>query len=519
MSGATVDPHAGAAPAASPDALSLRERLSDRLNPILVRELLQAVRGRAFFLLVLALLVFSVGLGIGVATRRSEITPRHGLEAFSFGLMALAPIVIFVVPMLAFHSMRHELRAGIVEQLLLSRLRPRRIVAGKLAAALVQYFLFLSVLAPVLATTYLLRGVDLPTIALCLVLSLLVCILTTSLAIAAAAQGVLPMLQPLANIGMAFSLGVTSIAVMGGIAEGEFLRMLGFLLRGPQFGAVMSAIVLLCVFGTVLAGMTASALLAHAHENRSTAFRVWLLAAAAACYGWMFVFVPAIGRWQAASGIAVFLVVATGALGLFSITEPRALSPRQQKHAPHRPLLAVLAAPFLPGRDRGMVFVAAVLALVVGGTLLVTEWPVWTIVGGRDPSRGVRLLLGLLSAYVVIYLSMVKTLRGLLPETARSSYQSRAWLPLLLLLCCGVPLMLDALLQGSFDDWHAGHALNPFLTVPHATRRDASEIVVGLWAFAGGLLLLQLPGLVRGVREVVHAHAPAAREDHGDRTS
>jgi ABC-type transport system involved in cytochrome c biogenesis permease component len=219
--------HAAANPApASAVAANRWSRWSDWLNPILVREVQQAVKGRTFALLVLAVILYSIGLAVGVASDEQP-GPNAGPTAFSFGLMALVPLVLFVVPMQAYHSMRLELRAGIIEQLLLSRLRPRRIIAGKLAAAMVQYMLYLSVLAPVLATTYLLRGIDVPMIAVCLLLSLLACVAATALAIAAACQGTVPMLQPLANLGMAFSLGMLTLGLMGGIGGGDLVRELG----------------------------------------------------------------------------------------------------------------------------------------------------------------------------------------------------------------------------------------------------------------------------------------------------
>ena len=73
-------------------------RLSDFLNPILVREVQQAVKGRVFFLLVFAALLFSVILA-GVVASFHNVSYRSGQQAFSWGLAALVPLAFFVVPM------------------------------------------------------------------------------------------------------------------------------------------------------------------------------------------------------------------------------------------------------------------------------------------------------------------------------------------------------------------------------------------------------------------------------------
>src|SRR5262249_53051430 len=103
----------GAVPPPPADGAGRLGRWSDRLNPILVREVRQALKARTFPLLVLGVLVGSIGIALGVTG--DDAVHRNG-RAFSIGLTALVPLVLFVVPMQAYHAMRTELRAGIVEQ-------------------------------------------------------------------------------------------------------------------------------------------------------------------------------------------------------------------------------------------------------------------------------------------------------------------------------------------------------------------------------------------------------------------
>ena len=105
-------------------------RVSDALNPILVREVQQAVKGRVFPLTILLALGVSVVIASVVASEEGMEVDGRG--AFDAGLATLAPLLLFVVPMQAYNSMRTELKSGIVEQLLMSRLGPGRVLVGKL---------------------------------------------------------------------------------------------------------------------------------------------------------------------------------------------------------------------------------------------------------------------------------------------------------------------------------------------------------------------------------------------------
>ena len=124
-----------AAPTPGAPAVSERwSRWSDRINPILVREVQQAVKGRLFAIMVLVTLAITVVVAVVVG---SEYRPdgSSGRRAFEYGTAVLVPLVLFVVPMQAYHSMRYELRSGIVEQLLLTRLRSTNLHTGAVAIA------------------------------------------------------------------------------------------------------------------------------------------------------------------------------------------------------------------------------------------------------------------------------------------------------------------------------------------------------------------------------------------------
>lgn len=495
----------------SPAAPGRWDRWSDRLNPILVREVQQAVKGRIFVLSVLISLAIAVIIAISVASdHRAGMS--SGRNAFDAGLATLVPLLLFVVPMQAYQSMRLEMRAGIADQLLLSQLRPWRIVVGKIAAALVQFVLYVSVLAPLLATSYLLRGVDLPTIGLCLLFALVFCVAATSFAISAAAQGALPALQGLANLGVAAGLGVATFGMMAFVGSGECANELGWLMRSGEFATVVSLIVLACIAGTALSCLVAQCFLAHVHENRATPFRVFLLLLVGVGFGWLYLFVDPVGRINVLPLLQFFLVLVGAAFGVFFVTEQRELSPRVRAHVPRSPVLALLLAPMLPGRDRG--FLCALLFLLLLGAVAA---PLWAVPSTRSWRPDFLRLGGMVAAYTVIYLTFGRLLRGRLPATVLGNHAARVALPLLLFVACVLPLLFDLLVLGGVVRWHPGHALNPFFTIGEFAWRDSGDEVLGLLAAsAGGLVLLQVRTLWGGVREVLAASAAArAREAAG----
>ena len=525
MTDATIEPaQAAGGTGVGPDSVGLLGRWSDLLNPILVREVQQALRGRLFLWSVAIALLFSLGLATYVAGMGNDPRPGTGRDTFATGLLGLVILVMFVVPVQAFQAMRVELRDGISEQLMLSRLKPWRIITGKLAAAMVQFVLYLAVLAPVLSTTYLLRGVSVPLIVLCIGFALLFCVTATALAIGAAAQGVMPALQPLANFSVLFLLGMATVMLMAGVGSGELVRELDLLLQVPEFWTVISGVLLGCVAGIVLAAMVGAALLAHSYENRSTPFRIYLITAGGLAYAWLYWTLPASFHFQAVVATAVGVSIATMVFGLFFVTEPSGLSPRQRALLPRSKVLRLLMLPFLPGRDRGLVFLLLVFASLWLWVWL--NWPQLTVPAGADPQTQAAarrmafgfgsasaenqlwMGMGFLAVYTLVFLMLTKLLRGLLPEVSRSGHAARVMLPLLLLFCMLLPSLLDVMVAGSVRRWHVGHVLNPFWTYDEFWDRSQGwDVLLGLSVFAGVLLLLNLRGVWRSVTELLSARS------------
>ncbi len=479
-------------------ALTRGERLLDRANAILVREIQQALSSR-LFLATLSLAVAAIlVIGLSVAAAGPEAGNRIGRAAFAGTLSALAVVAFLIVPFQAFLSTRAEVTAGTIEHLLLTHLTPGAIVRGKLLAALTQFLLFLSLFGPLLALTFLLRGVDIPTIAFFLLLAILGCLCATSVTVALGAASFSPRFRALPHLLATAGLGFLTLGLV--VAMGELHRLVERAVRDGHVDEILSALSLPALLTLALSSMVASSFLSHPYENRSTRFRLLALLALAGGFLWVALTTPShlaseVGpAYSAAAAGVLFLFV------LFAVTEVETLSPRVRTLVPRSPLLALLAAPFLPGGGRGLVFAMLLSMLGMAGAHLYPLWvegAVATVDGGR-----VALLLWL---YVLLYGALGRLLRARLADSPQRTLLARALLPLLLAVGGTVPVVFDALFGPGVQRWHLGHLLNPIWTAVMIDGRRTPASLVALGLLAGLALLLAVPSMVQGIAEVLRA--------------
>ncbi|MGE3752822.1 MAG: hypothetical protein AB7I45_01555 [Planctomycetota bacterium] len=500
-------PGPGGRPAAEPRG-GIWGWLSERLNPILVREVHQALNGRVFlFTAGLAFLaVFVIALLIAA---NDEASPRAGAEAFLNTLYVLVPILLFIVPLQAFFSTRSEVGGGTVEHLLLSRLRPAQIVRGKLISTTVQFVLYLAIFAPLLALTYLLRGVDIPTIAWVLAMAFLLALASSSLAIACgalcrwrAAFRVLPFAIVL------LGLGWLTVTVLGALPFG--LMSARFLFDADAPVSAIFAVAGPPLLSTILFALIGSSALAHPYENRSTGFRAFALLMVLLALGWT-VFTydqmspsirPYITLATSLNGIVTTCGVMLGLFPFFAATEPPRLSPRVQRHVPRSPLLAFLVSPLLPGNGRGLLFALLLTAIALGGTVLLPE--LWGEVskGGSDRMQEITVGIWL---YVVLFSALGCAVRGRLAAPDTRNWWARGLLPLLMMLSALVPLLVGVV--GSSRSvmlrWSPLQLFNPFASLSYVRHDD--DVMVWLGAATGVAVVINLAAMVRGVSEVMEA--------------
>jgi hypothetical protein len=194
---------------------SLAERLGDRINPLVVKEIRQGLRTRMFWVCFGLMLVACVLLSLAAYAdvRDGGYRPRGSLYFFLY-FVSLGLVHFFVIPYSAYRSLAREREDETWVLLALTGLGPRRILRGKVTSFLAQAGLYASAVGPFLLFSYYLNGIDLPTILIVLALGAAWLVFLTVLGVCAAtlADG---------RLGRAFVhflvLGVLASAVIQGL--------------------------------------------------------------------------------------------------------------------------------------------------------------------------------------------------------------------------------------------------------------------------------------------------------------
>ena len=519
------------------------EWLGDRLNPILVKETRQALKSKQFLATFTMLLLFGWAWSIFGVAMMAENAWRgtQGDDMFFGYYCILAFPLLVIVPFGAFRSLAGEQEDRTYELMSITALGPRQIIRGKLGSAVLQMIVYLSAISPCLAFTYMLRGIDFPTILFVLFYTALV------------------------------SLGLAMIGLFVGTltAEKHWQVVLSVLLVAALFGALSTCITItgeamlgsstlpfddwefwvsmagvLCVYGAyfVLVFYAAAAQITFASDNRSTRLRVTMLAqqiVLTAWMSWIWLSPDAAGREP---GVVLAFLMLLGmhwyAMGVLMIGESSELSPRVRRQLPQSFLGRVFLTWFNPGPGTGYVFAISCLL----GALLLALTPVamqnlgiavfdmdrwsWT-------SRWMKAIfpfgtLGFL--YIVIYLGIGLLLVRMLRKFTYVGIMLSVLLQiLLLLLVCGIPWIIHTMSPELHNlDYSLVQIPSPLWTMayvggmfggrlPATPPPESDMLLLILPPIALGVFLLNLPGIASEVRRVRIAKPRRVAEEDAQR--
>jgi hypothetical protein len=357
------------------------DALSDRLSPLVVKEVRQFVRGRDF------LASFGSGLVVGLlisfvaSIEAMGGSTTAGASAFATLTICLSLLGLAVVPLGAFSALRTERLEQTLDLISLTTMSARRIVIGKLMAQILKLITFFAAMAPFMATSFLLGGVDLVTI-----LSTLATLFLCSVWVAAAAM----------LISTAFKSRMLSTLMLGAFALAVFVVYMGgrsvvmvmlsgypiFGARGPFPGAggsmwwVFSSIVLFGLTTLMNIVLLAESRLALPTEDRVPMLRIGFLVQFLVLILWVLALSTATGLTanDVADGLLVLGSVHLVLVALFGVTEGLAGAPSAAalpgllKRWPS--LQGVLGA----GTSRAVVYVALHMVLFVAAGSYLWDW-------------------------------------------------------------------------------------------------------------------------------------------------
>jgi hypothetical protein len=519
--------------------------LDDRINPIVVKELRQAVQSRLVAMTLLAFLVLQTGMLSlylivpPMGARSPAFTFHTGQDVF----LALQSLLLFscmlFVPFYAGGRLAVERSEANVDLLFISSLTPRSIIAGKFLAATVLLLLLFSASAPFMTFTYLLRGVDLPTILLVLAIDFAAVLAATQTALlVGAAPG-----------GRHQKAGLTAavVLVLAQATVGVWLATVFLIHEGPRlaldgglFWAAAGTVAAVLALLTGLQFCWSVALISPTSANRALPVRIYF-----AC-GALTVLLLA-GAWALGFGSGVPLlvgatvVIAMSCLQLLIATNERdAWGPRVARTIPRDPLRRAVAFLFYSGAAGGVLF-----ALLCLGLAWLSAWA-WQALRPDPPTAELWPLFvkiwGALALYTVCYGLTATLVRRLLGRWVKR-YHTWAVGAALMFLSSALPYLALYVLypepqfrpRGVETRWLVA---NPLTSIPQlmASERvlaassrssllpaagpapaDAGEFsnfclgFVGCWA--GAAALLSLPwfwGQARRFRPAGADAAPAA---------
>jgi hypothetical protein len=349
------------------------EALGDRLNPLLVKETRQALKSRQFTiwfaLLLMACWIATIG-GLALIGPSVLFVSAGGYLLRVYYAILSLPLIV-VTPFAAYRSLAMEQDDNTRDLLEVSSLSPRQMVNGKLCSAALQAGLFLSAVAPCIAFTYLLRGVDATAIALVLAYAVLASLGLSMLGLLIAAATRQKGSQ--VALSVVFAGGLFA-AVSGLLGLSQYTLALDPGTRSdPSYWALHALALSLYATSFAIAYTATVGMSTFASANRSTPVRIAVLAQHAVFLAWvtgLFAAEPAATQgvlWVIPVIIGYWFVVGAALTG-----EPQAMSQRVRRSLAQSLVGRTVLSWFSPGPGSGYVFAVSsaatgVLTVVVAG--------------------------------------------------------------------------------------------------------------------------------------------------------
>lgn len=492
----------------------------DWLNPILVKETRQALKSSQFTITFVLVLAASWVVTIGVV---AFIGPRIFYSAEGGTLLmwyyaVLAFPLLVVVPLSAFRSLTAEREDNTYDLLSITTLKPRQIISGKLGSSVAQMAVYFSVITPCLAFTYLLRGVDVPTIATLLFYTFFWSLGLSMVGILLATLTTQRFAQVIILVGfVSWLLFMFYCGVMLGVGTAYYGRsMFGGV--GSAFWIALGIIATAYLTFFALAFFAAAGMITFTSENRSTPLRACMVVQQAAFIGWMaFGWISDKFEIGAVLAMAICAGLYWYAMGTLLTAERPNLSQRVRRRLPQSFFGRMFLSWFNPGPASGYMFVIANTSLIFLLGMFAIAFGEFFITSGRGGKPTIdevvyTMIIGW--GYVVGYLGIGLLVISALRRVAKVTMLASVLIHLLLLLAgFGIPYAVKSMsIELRETDYSFLQVTDPIFSIWHVldggATGDANALLILIPGVATCVLLLNMPRIIRELR-VVREAAPA----------
>jgi hypothetical protein len=480
------------------------ERLGDRFNPIVVKEVRQALKSRQFvFTFLLLLLAAWSGSIFGVSYLGESIDYGSSAVTFYAGfLFALCTATLVIVPFSTFRSIVEERTETTLELLQITALSPAQIVRGKTLSAMVQVMVYFCAIAPFIAFTALLPGFDIVHMFFSLTMLLITSLCFSLIALSIGTQARNTTFQSLS------SLFVIAMAFGGMMSFFGFMTAAGNRIQFDDADTwwALALIVFLGLSTGYICEQAAISQLTFDSDNRSTGIRLATGAQWLVCWiGLLTFFIvrqPPPMRSDSLTTILTLTALQITAAGLLFISSPDSLSRRVSRGLPHSRLLRVLWAPFLPGAARGLLY--ALMSLVLLALFVTVVLPQLTMSSILNDLQATRYAIALVG-YSLIYLGAGTLLGRLLRRWSQRilSYQVVAIQVLVNLLLVVAAEVIHFLSR--VDTPQLFDVVNPISTLRAIADGDRGSVDAVSCIVVAAIIAIaaNMSALWRGVRDIV----------------
>jgi hypothetical protein len=473
--------------------------LGDVMNPIAVKEMRQAVKGRVLvWMLILYLLAQLVIMGAGILF--SEFDGGNfnaGPELLSILLIALLLTCLLFLPAIFGLRLSAERAQNRIDLLFITDMSPYSIIWGKMAAAMALTGLLFFTAMPFLTLTYLLRGIDLPSIFVMLALDFVfvVLVIQGALLLACFPGGMI-------SRGIRFLLGLGGAVTVFFIVSSLSFRMLqsgvGSLLGSWEFWAPALTVMGLLGMAMGFLYVLSAVLISPNSSNRAPVIRLYLFATWCCSTAMTWLWFKKAGDRELLYVWIIFMVGLFSTVFIIALCERTVIGPRVRRMIPRRQWLRIPAFFLYSGAASGVLFSLSMLALSLGFFYAVS-----VLVPHVSTKWSGRFHMGILvfTLYLVCYaLTSLFVRRVLLPKA--ENYNSSTIMILFILLAAGslFPFLfawffLHHDMDRIPDMWYLGNPLIVFLEPRMLGTALHFTIVWGLAAIA-----LNIPWLAAQVR-------------------
>lgn len=498
---------------------------SDWLNPILVKETRQAHKSwhfmMTFVLLLVACWVVTIG-GIAMIGPSVYYSAAGGTMLLAYYVILSFPLIV-AVPYSAFRSLASEREDNTYDLLSITTLKPRQIISGKLGSTIGQIAVFFSAITPCLAFTYLLRGVDVPTICVLLLYTFFGSLGLSMLGLLLATISRQRVMQVFVSV--AFVAFLISTFWFAKDLAYELIRS-GYSFIGDDdfwIGTLIIATIYASFFA--LAFFAAAGMITFTSENRSTPLRICMLVQQAVLVGW-------VGYAWILSDYDVeglLFLIGAGAIywfvmGSMLTSERSEISRRVLRRLPSSFLGRVFLTWLNPGPYSGYMFAVAGASAIVIIALLGMSYSQSAVGATRTWIGSLELLYLMVIgwAYLVGYLGLGLLIITLLRRVAVVTMLASVLIHFLLVLAgSGIPTTIQMMSVELRDaEYSFLQITNPFWSLKHIADggaiADADVLAVIVPTAAICILLLNMRGVVRELRQMRTAAPARVVEDEAE---